>query len=242
MYGSFAWVSMMDVLFALFGGLVVLTVILSTKLGATTAIDERPFHALTIQVTSLFSNVDIALQRMHVGMVVFRNQRYACEFGASYPHASCLNEIGEGEGSGNRLAEFATSAERGSGPQRARLTATLLITQPKDRDALVDLHITPVLRKVAEFRSHPDIGPDQAVVVRLSVKSQRSVWDVPPFEVTVEELLRRATETDQTYRFGAPLISPNLEGQVKPGDKASAFGKYGRIEVRMGGRIDLSWQ
>ena len=80
---GFAWVSMMDLLFTLFGSLIVLTVLISTKLGAISPIEERRFHALTVEVAAPDRNSGEALVRMNIKFVIFRNGADPCQFGAS---------------------------------------------------------------------------------------------------------------------------------------------------------------
>ena len=233
---GFAWVSMMDVLFALFGGLVVLTVIISTKLGATTSIEDRPFHALTIQVSSDEETLADALARMKISFILFGSDEKPCGEGARPFLEACFGDE-SGPGHAGRLAEFATAAERVSGTHETRLTATLLLTEPPAGDTPASLHIMPTLRNVAALLDRPEIGRNQMLAVRLSAKSQRAVWDVPHFVVSVGDLLKRA---EKNPVLGAALLPLEAEGKVQlPGGGQCAV-TCGEIELKEGGRIDFS--
>ena len=234
---GFAWVSMMDVLFALFGGLVVLTVIISTKLGATTSIEERPFHALTIQVSTDERILADALARMKISFVLFGSDEKPCGEGASLFLDTCFGD-GSGPAHTVGLAEFATAAERVPGTHETRLTATLLLTEPPAGHTPASFRIMPTLRNVAELLDRTEIGRNQTLAVRLSAKSQRAVWDVPRFVVSVDDLLNRAAKHPT---LGAALLPLEVEGRVQlPGGGQCAV-TCGEIELTRGGKIDFSW-
>ena len=235
---GFAWVSMMDVLFALFGGLVVLTVIISTKLGASTSIEDRPFHALTIQVVSDESTLAEALGRMNISFVLFGGDGDSCGVGANHSLDSCLGSE-PGPAHTDRIAEFATAAEHVPGTHETRLTATLLLTGPPGGDTPASLRIMPTLRNVSEILNRPEIDRNQKLAVRLSAKSQRAVWDVPHFAVSVDDLLNRAKNNPL---LGAALLPLEVEGKIQLPDDRQCIVTCGEIKLIGGGKIDFSWQ
>ena len=233
----FAWVSMMDLLFTLFGSLIVLTVLISTKLGAISPIEERRFHALTVEVAAPDRQSGEALVRMNIKFVVFRNGAKPCQFGASIQGSSCLKELGDGYGHERRLTEFATAAEPALGSFPARLTATLLITEPRRADVLQGLSIMPVLGNIAQLRDPKRIGDATQFDIRMSVKSQRGIWEMRDFKVSVKDLLNSRRKSN----FGVPLLSPRTDTLVGPTGGATCTGNCGLMKVQERGTIALSW-
>ena len=234
---GFAWVSMMDLLFTLFGSLIVLTVLISTKLGAISPIEERRFHALTVEVAAPDRNSGEALVRLNIKFVIFRNGADPCQFGASIRGSACLKELGDGHGHERRLTEFATGAEAARGSRPARLTASLLITEPRREDGLKNLGIMPVLGNIAQLRDSKGIGDATEFDMRMSVKSQRGIWEVRHLKLSVKDLLNSRPKSN----FGVPLLPPGIEGLVGPTGAAKCTGDCGTMEVKKGGEIVLSW-
>ncbi len=235
---GFAWVSMMDLLFSLFGGLIVLTVLVSTKLGAVSPIDERRFHALTLEVAARDLISGEALNRMSINFIIYWNGKEPCQFGASTPSSTCLDELGDGYGHERRLTEFATAAEPAQGSQDARLVATLLITEPRKEGALNSLGIMPVLGNIAQLRDPIAIEPDTEFDVRMSVKSQRAVWEVRNLKVSVKDLLE---SSERMSSFGARLLPPKLKALVGPTSNTKCIGDCGTIKLEEEGKLVLSW-
>lgn len=238
---GFAWVSMMDLLFALFGGLIVLTVLISTKLGAVSPIDERRFHALTLEVAARDKASSEALSRMSIQFVVFPNEdeEKSCQFGASVPSSTCLDEFGDGHGHDRRLTEFATAAVPAQGTQHARLIATLLITEPRAEGALNRLAIMPVLGNEGQLREHGPLELETEFDLRLSVKSQREVWEIPVLSVSVHELLNKP---ERRSDFGARLLPPDLATRVRGAGAAECVGDCGNIKPEGEGKLVFSWR
>ena len=235
---GFAWVSMMDLLFTLFGSLIVLTVLVSTKLGALSPIEEGRFHALTVEVATPDRNSGEALVRMNIKFVVFRNGAKLCQFGASIRGPSCLKEFGDGYGHERRLTEFATAAEAARGSLPARLTATLLITEPRRADVLKNLGIMPVLGNIAQLRDSKRMGDATEFDMRMSVKSQRGIWEVRDLKLAVKDLLNSRPLSS----FGVPLLPPGIDKLVGPTAGAKCTGSCGTMKVQKGGIIALSWR
>ena len=238
---GFAWVSMMDLLFALFGSLIVLTVLISTKLGAVSPIDERRFHALTLEVAAGDPDSGKALSRMNVKLVVFPNddEKKSCQFGASIPSSECLNEFGDGHGHERRLTEFATAAVPAQGSRNARLIATFLMTEPRAGDTLNRLAIMPVLGNIGQLRDCQDCNPDTKFHLRMSVKSQRAVWELHSLPVSVDDLLN---EDGRMSDFGARLLPPDIAAKIGPAGAAKCVGECGDIEWQREGKLVLSWR
>ena len=236
---GFAWVSMMDLLFALFGGLIVLTVLISTKLGAVSPIDERRFHALTLEVAARDPVSGEALSRTSIKFVVFVDGKEPCQFGASAPASKCLDELGDGYGHERRLTEFATAAEAAQGSRGARVTATLLITEPRKEGALNRLAIMPVLGNIAQLRDRRKIEPNAEFDVRMSVKSQRAVWELRDLTVSVNDLLN---EDRRMSAFGARLLPRDIAAEIGPAGGAKCIGDCGSIEWKLEGNLVLSWR
>lgn len=236
---GFAWVSMMDLLFALFGGLIVLTVLISTKLGAVSPIDERRFHAVTLEVAARDPVSGEALSRTSIKFVLFVNGQEPCQFGASTPASNCLSELGDGYGHEQRLTEFATAAEAAQGSRGARVTATLLITEPREEGALDRLAILPVLGNIAQLRDRSKIDPNAEFDLRMSVKSQRAVWELRNLTVSVNDLLN---EYGRMSDFGARLLPPDIATKIGPVGGANCTGDCGDVEWKRGGKLVLAWR
>ena len=238
---GFAWVSMMDLLFALFGGLIVLTVLISTKLGAVSPIDERRFHALTFEVAARDSDSGEALSRMSIKFVVFPNEdeKQSCQFGASTPSSRCLSEFGDGHGHERRLTEFATAVVPAQGSENVRLIATLLVTEPRKGGVLNRLAVMPVLGNVGQLRDRRTISPDTEFDLRMSVKSQREVWEIHHLSVAVRDLLN---EPGRRSDFGARLLPPDLATKIGPAGAARCIGDCRNIELEREGKLVLVWR
>lgn len=236
---GFAWVSMMDLLFGMFGALVVLTVLISAKLGASSGVDLRPFHSLTVEVSAIDSGLRDALPRMHVSFLLFARAGSSpssvepdCVLAAANPNTQCLQNI-ETDLPGVRLVEFATSASMETSTSPATLLASVLINAPKDVSRLRKLVILPMLADVAVLLDLPVKTDQMKLRVRLSAKSGIGVWEPQPFVVSIRDLLARA---DRAPLLGAPLLPDTPNYCVASLDQSNC----GNIQIQ-GGSLEFSW-
>jgi hypothetical protein len=235
---GFAWVSMMDLLFGMFGSLMLLGALISLKLGQSSGTDQRPFQALTIEVTTADVALSEALQRMHLGFLLFttnvKSKPPACIFSAAtQAPQDCFPGI-EPTKPYKRLTEFATAALSSVNGSASILSASLLININTPPDATTYIAIKPVLADIAallDTNTEVDAGKS-SVVVRLSAKTMAGVWEPPPFTITVKELLKSAKEAPL---IGAALFSANAKMCVM----RKAGSKCDEISIE-GGRIVFS--
>ena len=240
---AFAWVSLMDVLFALFGGLVVLTVLISTKLASVSPIEERPFHSMTAWVTAPESATAQALREMTITFVVVSEGRERCRFNSRDWTGGCDALPRQGHAHRGRLTEFATAAEKTA--DGVTLAATLLVTEPTDPTSKQDdIRLVPILENVDQLADRSGIA-NEDLVVGLNVRSLRTVWNVPEFVVRVRDIIDRAMPQAPLSFLprldsGAPLLPPDWERNVGPGE-APCVGECGTIAVEKGGVVRVSW-
>ena len=225
---GFSWVSMMDLLFGLFGCLLVLTMLISAKLGRSTGITEQSFNLVVAEVTTDDPSVRSLLERMHIGFelanLVMIGQQ-PCTFSAALPQATC-DLGGDGPLSAVPLKYATTAGAEG-------ILATLFVGTPGDgKDGLLNASVRPVLRDVATLRDGPDLKGDETITVRLSVKSKETFWEPAPFTLSVDELLELA----KTRPLSDALLLSGLSGGCTA-DSPQAPCKV--MEVRDGGLVFL---
>lgn len=210
---AFAWVSMMDLLFGLFGGLLVLTMLISAKLGHSAGIEERPFNLVVVTVTAQDAAVREALSRMHFGFDVANDAAgHTCRFSAAVTTERCRV--------GDALVKFATAAKQAP-------MATLFLASSGEASAVVSMAVTPVLRDIAVLLDGAaPLQGDETVTVRLSVKSGASFWEPLPFTYTVDELVALAE--------GRPLSDVPLLAKLQGGCTSTPQNACKILEIKDG--------
>lgn len=185
---GFSWVSMMDLLFGLFGCLLVLTMLISAKLGKSSGIEEKSFNLVVAEVTTDDPQLSSLLERMHIGFELANAAtagQQACTFSPALPQATC-DLGGDGALSGVPV-KYATTAGAN------RIMATLFVGSPAEGEtASLNADVRPVLRDVAALRDSPELKDDAKITVRLSVKSKDVFWEPDPFTLSVAKLLELA--------------------------------------------------
>lgn len=181
---GFAWVSMMDLLFGLFGALVILTVLMTLKLGKDSGIEQKAFQLVTIDVSSTDRVVTAALARMAINLEL---ESPDCVFGASFERDGCQEKLAAQLGGAPVL--FTT----GVGEDNS-LSATLFA------GAESELRLRPFLSNVSAL---VDLGPvlddldDVEVDVRVHVKIGDAFWEPERFCTTVGKLISVASDDPQ---------------------------------------------
>jgi hypothetical protein len=240
---GFAWVSMMDLLFGMFGALVAMTVIISLKLGSFEGINQRPFHALTVELSTLDDDVARALQRMHVAFLVYTpesaqdlDNEPRCTLAAGREDVSgCLSELTPAI-EGASMTEFATASTLVPGNGRIVLSATMLINEPSESGAIDRVVVRPVLADVAALLDLPDqLDETGRLILRLSAKTSTAFWEPRPIMLDVTKLLERA---ERQPMVGADLLTPTDALCAAASDAESCDGAHILIE---GGRLEFSW-
>ena len=204
--GNFAWVSMMDLLFGVFGALIVLLVLITLKLGRDEPITRRPFYLVVAEITppendhatSTFKDV------LKETYLAFETEDEPIRWSAT---AAAENSSGP--------ERFVSASDAATG----KVSAALFVPQP-DPKAVQTLR--PVLRNTArilEWSLQP--GTDNIdlselkVTFRLSVKSADHACDLLSVSISVSELLERGQESEA---LGAHLIPyGNLGGSAPDG-------------------------
>jgi hypothetical protein len=218
---------MMDLLFGLFGCLLVLTMLISAKMGKSAGIEEQTFNLVVAEVTADDPQLGGILGRMHIGFELtnaLAAEQQACTFSPALPQATC--DLGDGALSWVPV-KYATTA----GP--AGIMATLFIGSPAEGEAAsLIAHVRPVLRDVAALRDSLALRDDAKITVRLSLKSTEVFWEPAPFTLSVAELLELAEATP----LSGALLLAGLTAGCTP-DSPQAPCKV--MEVRDGGLVFL---
>lgn len=244
---GFAWVSMMDLLFGMFGALVVMTVIISLKLGSFEGVDQRPFHALTVELSALDDDVARALARTHLAFLVFtpspKQQAGTprCVLAAGHEDANdCLSELTP-DLDGANMTEFATAWTRGPNNRGGALTATLLVNSPREPGGLDRVVVRPVLADVAALLDLPEpLDETRRLILRLSAKTGTAFWEPRPIELDVGTILERAKRQpiEENALVGADLLTSTEEICATGSDDESCEGAHILIK---GGQLEFSW-
>ncbi|MDE0208298.1 MAG: hypothetical protein OXJ64_00260 [Boseongicola sp.] len=185
---SLPWISMMDLLFSLFGALVILMVLISQKLGASTDIDERPYRMLTVQVWSLDPDTSSALARMHVAFEIY-GESDGCLFSPTVSVGSCT-------ALGNAPHRFASGAD-----DRTGLTATFFVGDGGGTSP--GFIAVPSLRELAILLDSAD--RNGLLHWRISIKTGNAFWEAPPVAIEVEDIAHRVF-AENAIRHDWPLL------------------------------------
>lgn len=190
---SFAWISMLDLLSGVFGALIVLSVLISLKLGTEEPIARQPFHLIAVEMAPVDATSSSAVA-----------QSFEAAFGETYLGFQIEDETGRYEGQWSAAVSSANDAFMG--PARfvsasgatGKISAALFISKPETYQGMV---LRPVLHNVARLKEWSnrrewtiDDLRDLKVSVRISAKSGSRVCDPPPFDVRVPDLMTRAVE------------------------------------------------
>lgn len=173
---GFAWVSMMDLLFGLFGALVILTVLMTLKLGKDSGIEQKAFQLFTIEVTSGNHEVSTALARMAINLELVSQE---CVFGASFDNDRCQKKLAD------ELGGVPVLFTTGVGEDNS-LSATLFA------GAEGELKLRPLLSNVPALIDLDPWLDDEQVSVRLHVKIGDAFWPPEPYCPTVGQLISLA--------------------------------------------------
>ncbi|NOD85941.1 MULTISPECIES: hypothetical protein [unclassified Ruegeria] len=184
------WISMMDLLFGLFGGLIILAMIITLKLGQNAGIESRPYALITVSVVPAAAGdtgVQAVLERMHLAFDVKSRVDASgpvCLFSAAADYGDCEDFERELDGAPVR---FSTSA-------KGTLSASLFIGSVED--TLPATHIRPALRDIAQFLGGPanyESIRGQSIQFRLSVKFGGAFFEPTFAPMTIEHLIELAS-------------------------------------------------
>ena len=208
---AFPWVSMMDLLFGLFGGLVILTTIISFKLGTSTGIDDRPFGLMTVAVTSTDATVVEALHEMRIGFEL-TGDGVPCRMGPPFADDAC--------GAGRRVA---------IGRTNHGLMSTLLL-EPEGVPSKIA--VRPILTELGFFDDmKSETEGNSSITITLRLKSGDVVWEPAPVLLAIDKNRDRAGDRSEVAILGlvpcTPAAGCNKE-MVDDATKAHYFSSQGR--------------
>ncbi|WP_346891539.1 hypothetical protein [uncultured Roseibium sp.] len=197
---GFAWVSMMDLLFGLFGALVILTVLIVLKLGRDSGIEGKSFHLITLDAEAVqdIAPLHRALGRMAFGFRVTDTSSIPCDFGASFAPADCNSSL-------IRPEEPAPSVD--AVPQQAMFRTGVVPVEGEPGDHILSsalfvpegprITVAPFLSNIAVLHELPPGVLEADLRLRVNIKSGNIFWSPAPFCVSVEELIELSEEDDR---------------------------------------------
>ncbi len=185
---GFAWVSMMDLLFGLFGALVILTVLLVLKLGQDSGVDQRPFHLITLELEPKIAGDTSAsaLPRMALGVEVINPRAKSCIFGASADAERCA-ALQSSDVPPDQPTTFRTSVTQSPADDPV-LASVLFVGHGQS------MTLSPFVSNTAALMDLPRSHWDSMLRLRVSVKTGATVWSPEPFCLSVKNLLDRADQ------------------------------------------------
>lgn len=188
---QFPWISMMDLLFGLFGGLIIMAMIITLKLGSSSGIEARPYTLVTLSVaraSAADTLVGDVLERMHLAFDVTSlggADEHSCLFSVASDPMAC-------EGFQNAVNDAPVRfSTRGQGT----LAASLFIGAVNDE--LPYTRIRPALRDIAQLLDSSDYPrlKEEKVQIRLSVKFGEAYFE-PVFDpISVAQLVQIANDS-----------------------------------------------
>lgn len=191
---QFPWISMMDLLFGLFGGLIIMAMIITLKLGSSSGIEARPYTAVTLSVAQASpadTVVGAVLERMHLAFDVTNlddAEEPNCVFSPTSDPIACQS-----------FQEAMIDAPvRFLSRRQGTLAASLFIGAKYDQ--LPSTRIRPALRDIAQLLDRSDYSQfkEEKVQIRLSVKFGEAYFE-PVFEpLSVEQLVQIANDSSHS--------------------------------------------
>ncbi|GGF50517.1 hypothetical protein SAMN05216376_11027 [Mameliella alba] len=221
---GFAWMSMMDLLFGLFGALVILTVLITLKLGADSGVEKKPFQMFTFEVFSDKADVQSALARMSLGLRVAVPDKAGCAMGASFDTERCEAQLSATRD--QAPVKYRTSVQTGGGGG-GLLSAALFIGNNGPLELTPFLANTPVFEEMVADRG------SSLVTIRMGLKFGDLFWSPAPFCMTVDDVISLASTDEQGL---APLDICTLQ-RCKDGQQYSPCGTKEREITTKGGKI-----
>lgn len=181
---------MLDLLFGLFGALIVLSLMISLKLGRQKPVDEKPFHLVAIDVAAEDPTLAARIEDASVFLAI----EYSLE---RTPNRWRDLQLGDGD------ADVRDVRLLSSSPGSLPLSISLF---SRDPSALDGLRLRPVLRNLARLEDAMGVSlPDLEVRVRVSVKSGNVLCDPDPIILFVHTLLADAGSATDSAN-GARLL------------------------------------
>jgi len=218
---GFAWVSMMDLLFGLFGALVILTVLVTLKLGRDSGIEEKAFQLVTFDVSAEDADVNAALARMAINFELLpAGGGDPCFFGASFRSDVCEDQLAARLEGAPVL--FTTGVVETHATQS--LSATLFA------GAAGSLQLRPFLSNVPALMDLDTSLDVESVRVRVHVKIGDAFWAPDAFCTTVSELISRA-ETDERGMAHLDLCAMTCGAATAPCDNILLKDEGGSVVV-----------
>ncbi|SNZ07444.1 hypothetical protein SAMN06265368_0966 [Cohaesibacter gelatinilyticus] len=197
---GFAWVSMMDLLFGLFGALVILTVLIVLKLGRDSGIEGKNFHLITLDAEAVLDIAPLhrALGRMAFGFRVMDANSIPCDFGASFTPADCNStllrpeEPAPSEDAVPQQAMFRTGVVPVQGAPGDHILSSALFVPDGPR-----ITVAPFLSNIAVLHELPQGVLKADLRLRVNIKTGDVFWSPAPFCVSVGELIELSEADDR---------------------------------------------
>lgn len=215
---QFPWISMMDLLFGLFGGLIIMAMIITLKLGSSSGIEARPYTLVTLsvaQATDADAAVGGILERMHLAFDVTSLggvDEPSCLFSAASDPMTCE---GFQDAIDDAPVRFST---RGQGTLAASLFIGAL------NDELPITRVRPALRDIAQLLDSSDYPrlKEEKVQIRLSVKFGEAYFEPVLEPISVAELVQIANDSSHPGKDVAILPAGNFDCSAAQGKAKEA--------------------